>query len=66
MSTTRVRRPPEQLEQQFDAEPAEKGAPEGDQMELVEIMEVEDGLIKRHRVYWGWYALSVLRTSHPG
>jgi hypothetical protein len=35
-------------------------------MELVEIMEVEDGLIKRHRVYWGWYALSVLRTSHPG
>jgi hypothetical protein len=54
------------LEQQFDAEPAEKGAPEGDQMELVEIMEVEDGLIKRHRVYWGWYALSVLRTSHPG
>ena len=43
-----------------------KGAPEGDQMELVEIMEVEDGLIKRHRVYWGWYALSVLRTSHPG
>jgi hypothetical protein len=66
MSTTRVRPPPEQLEQQFDAEPAEKGAPEGDQMELVEIMEVEGGLIKRHRVYWGWYALSVLRTSHPG
>jgi hypothetical protein len=23
----------------------------------VEIMEIEDGLIKRHRVYWGWYAL---------
>jgi hypothetical protein len=54
------------LEQQFDAEPAEKGAPEGDQMELVEIMEIEDGLINRRRVYWGRHALSVLRTSHPG
>ena len=32
-------------------------SPEGDQMDLVEIMEIEDGLIKRHRVYWGWYAL---------
>jgi hypothetical protein len=32
-------------------------SPEGDQMDLVEIMEIEHGLIKRHRVYWGWYAL---------
>ncbi len=39
--------------------------PEGNQMELVEVMEIENGLIKRHRVYWGWYALNVLRTSHP-
>jgi hypothetical protein len=35
-------------------------------MEPVEIMEIEDGLIERYRVYWGRYALSVLRTSHPG
>jgi predicted SnoaL-like aldol condensation-catalyzing enzyme len=35
-------------------------APEGDQMELVEVMEIEHGLIRRHRVYWGWYALNVL------
>jgi hypothetical protein len=40
-------------------------APDGDQMELVEVMEIEDGLIKRHRVYWGWYALNILKTSHP-
>lgn len=40
-------------------------SPEGDQMELVEVMEIEDGLIKRHRVYWGWYALNVLGSSHP-
>jgi hypothetical protein len=28
-------------------------------MDLVEVMEIEHGLIKRHRVYWGWYALTV-------
>jgi hypothetical protein len=33
--------------------------PDGEQMELVEVMEIEDGLIRRHRVYWGWYALKV-------
>ena len=33
--------------------------PDGDQMDLVEVMEIEHGLIKRHRVYWGWYALKV-------
>jgi len=38
-------------------------SPDGDQMDLVEIMEIEDGLIQRHRVYWGWYALNVLRDS---
>ena len=35
--------------------------PDGDQMDLVEVMEVnENGLIQHHRVYWGWFALSVL------
>jgi hypothetical protein len=29
-------------------------------MELVEVMEIQSGLIQRHRVYWGWYALNVL------
>jgi len=41
-------------------------SPEGDQMELVEVMDIEDGLIKHHRVYWGWYALSVLKEGHQG
>lgn len=27
-------------------------SPDGDQMELVEIMEIDKGLIQRHRVYW--------------
>ena len=39
-------------------------SPDGEQMDLVEIMEIEDGLIRRHRVYWGWYALNVLRDGH--
>jgi hypothetical protein len=38
-------------------------APEGEQMELVEVMEIEHGLIRRHRVYWGWYALNVLKAG---
>jgi ketosteroid isomerase-like protein len=42
-----------------------RAAPDGDQMELVEVMEIRDGLIWRHRVYWGWYALNVLKESLP-
>lgn len=37
-----------------------RATPQGEQMELVEVMEIEGGLIRRHRVYWGWYALGVL------
>jgi predicted SnoaL-like aldol condensation-catalyzing enzyme len=40
-----------------------RAAPDGDQMELVEVMEIRDRLIWRHRVYWGWYALNVLKES---
>ena len=36
-----------------------RSSPDGEQMDLVEIMEIEDGLIRRHRVYWGWYALKL-------
>src|SRR5262249_52331690 len=28
--------------------------PDGEQMDFVEVMEIEDGLIQAHRVYWGW------------
>lgn len=35
-------------------------SPEGDQMDLVEVMEIDQGLIQRHRVYWGWHALNIL------
>jgi hypothetical protein len=28
--------------------------PTGQQLDLVEVMEIRDGLIQRHCVYWGW------------
>jgi len=37
-----------------------RAAPNGDQMDFVEVMEIERGLIQRHRVYWGWYGVNVL------
>jgi SnoaL-like domain len=36
-------------------------SPDGDQIDLVEVMEIRDGLIQRHRVYWGWYGVALLR-----
>jgi hypothetical protein len=45
-------------------------APDGDQVDLVEVMEIDNGLIRHHRIYWGWKgcgliapALSRLATS---
>jgi predicted SnoaL-like aldol condensation-catalyzing enzyme len=35
-------------------------SPDGDQMDLVEVMQIDNGLIAHHKVYWGWYALNVL------
>ncbi|MBN3809962.1 nuclear transport factor 2 family protein [Paraburkholderia sp. Ac-20347] len=34
--------------------------PEGDQVDLVEEMDVKDGLISHHRVYWGWVGFKSL------
>lgn len=28
--------------------------PDGDQMDIVEVMKIVSGLIVQHRVYWGW------------
>ena len=40
-----------------------RGAPRGDQMDFVEVMEIENGLIRRHRVYWGWFGLKLLQEG---
>lgn len=41
---------------------------DGEQMDLVESMEIVDGLIQRHCVYWGWLAVKVLEEDRyrPG
>jgi hypothetical protein len=31
-----------------------RGAAKGEQMDFVEAMELNEGLIQRHCVYWGW------------
>jgi hypothetical protein len=31
----------------------------GDQMDIFEVMEIRDGLIQHHRVYWGWYSVKL-------
>lgn len=28
--------------------------PDGEQIDLVEVIELQDGLIQKHRIYWGW------------
>jgi hypothetical protein len=38
-------------------------APDGEQMDFVEVMEVDHGLIQYHRVYWGWRGLKVIQED---
>jgi ketosteroid isomerase-like protein len=37
--------------------------PAGEQLDLVESMDVRDGLIHHHRVYWGWLGVKVLEAD---
>ncbi|WP_321789819.1 nuclear transport factor 2 family protein [Burkholderia pyrrocinia] len=39
--------------------------PEGDQVDLVEVMDLRDGLIVHHRVYWGWVGFLALQAATP-
>lgn len=32
-------------------------------MDLVEAMEVAGGLIRHHRIYWGWFGTALLLRS---
>ena len=34
--------------------------PHGDQSNIVEVMELEDGLIRHHKIYWGWVGVADL------
>jgi len=35
-------------------------SPRGDQMDITEVMEIDDGRITSHRVYWGWKGVGML------
>jgi hypothetical protein len=32
-------------------------------MDIVEVMEIRDGLIAAHRVYWGWVSVGMLMSG---
>jgi ketosteroid isomerase-like protein len=40
-----------------------RATPDGEQMDFVEVMEIEQGLIKRHRVYWGWFGVKIIEED---
>jgi hypothetical protein len=40
-----------------------RATPDGDQMDFVEVMELRDGLIQHHRVYWGWNGLGIMQRD---
>lgn len=37
-----------------------RDTPQGDQVDLVEVMDITNGLIAHHRVYWGWVGFKAL------
>jgi hypothetical protein len=38
-------------------------APDGDQVDLVEVMEIVGGLIACHRIYWGWEGCTLIAPA---
>ena len=40
-----------------------RATPDGEHMDVVEVMEIADGLIQRHRVYWGWRGVKVIQDD---
>jgi steroid delta-isomerase len=37
--------------------------PDGDQVDLVEVMEIADGSIRHHRIYWGWKGCGLIAPA---
>jgi hypothetical protein len=37
-----------------------RATPEGDQVDISEVMELTDGRITAHRIYWGWFGTEML------
>jgi steroid delta-isomerase len=39
-------------------------APEWEQVDLIEVMELTGPRIAHHRIYWGWYGMPLLQPHH--
>jgi SnoaL-like protein len=39
--------------------------PDGEQLDIVEVMEIRGSLIAHHRVYWGWRSVATLSEGQP-
>ena len=37
--------------------------PEGNQVDILELMQIENGKIINHRIYWGWFGTEMLIKS---
>ena len=40
-----------------------RATPEGDQVDILEFMQLQGRLIHRHRIYWGWFGTQLLMAS---
>jgi hypothetical protein len=40
-----------------------RATPDGDQVDILESMEIAEGLIQHHRIYWGWFGSAMLTRS---
>ncbi len=38
--------------------------PEGDQVDITEVMDLAGPKIRHHRIYWGWFGAPLLQPSH--
>jgi len=36
--------------------------PDGNQVDILEVMEVKNGKIQYHRIYWGWFGFDLLQN----
>ncbi|MGC8475015.1 MAG: nuclear transport factor 2 family protein [Acetobacteraceae bacterium] len=37
-----------------------RATPDGEQVDILEVMRTADGLIRHHRIYWGWFGTRLL------
>lgn len=37
--------------------------PQGDQVDILEVMDIVEGKITHHRIYWGWFGFELLKQS---